>query len=332
MITASALERIEKCPPSGRLPGEDIDTVHTVNGRTRHERLAGDLTAGRLPSGLLQSDVPFIVGVEVAFAYNVQTGEGRRLHIENRAYPDLGDWWIYGTSDVFGIEGDSVVIGDWKGRTHVTAADRNLQVGFLCVAAAAATGKTKARAWLAKTDDGESIDFISRATIDLAECAQRIRELYLRRFEVADLSTGTHCRYCPTLPSCKAQSDLVAAADAGLAAVVPTDRLWSMLQSVTDFKARASEVIYARIEAHGPVKVDSGTLQLTATKGKRSVGDGDLAHSALLKAAPHRSAEIDAAFTRSSTIGALNRLKLLDVAEAAGAISIGADGRKLAVL
>jgi hypothetical protein len=144
---------------------------------------------------------------EVAYAYSPETGEGRVLGYDiGREYEKHGKLphEIGLSSDISGMEGETVVIWDWKtGRSITDSAWSQLE--WLCVAAARATGAWHARAVVLHATDYGVIP-TERTYDDLAlwVIAEEMRK---RVGEIPDAwptpsEACTTC-YCPVRANCE---------------------------------------------------------------------------------------------------------------------------------
>lgn len=286
-ITASRLERIERCPGSAVLPGVPSTSDAAERGIAIHRWLEQVLV-----HGLDAPDVPEAVRdtvdqidaaearalcgesprVEVGLWWHPQTGEAGLLDGEHRDYSQVPAGAICGTADVLCWESAAPLIVDWKtGRPeYVTEPSRNLQLLFLAVAVARISDREDVTVRLAFIDSDGSLRSPSANldAFDLDAAQARLRGVRDRVQEARnaleperDLCTGPHCRYCPAFASCPAQAWEAQA-------LVPIDeradltpqvaaKLWTRLEAVESAAKRVREVLseYARRQ---PIELEDG--------------------------------------------------------------------------
>lgn len=120
--TASSLDLAAACPASHVLPQIRTTTEAMLRGTAVHHfleqmpQVGRDRALAEVPDehrALCEAIDPAEVPEgdrEIAYAWNVDTGEVRRLgHIEHRAYPRLEGRWIFGTADVVSVDHGSFV-------------------------------------------------------------------------------------------------------------------------------------------------------------------------------------------------------------------------------
>lgn len=234
--SASALERIELCPPSAVLPsaeGDGFDGPDPFSGlgTAKHEYLADVLELGaekalarvadpdvrarcaRLPVADLPSVQRGSWAAEVALAYSWHTYTARELGRRIGRRYKVCDSEIPGTLDLVGLaDDDTVVVVDFKTGFHrVTPAHENWQMRFLALAAARAWGRSRAVAelWHVPEDEPPFVDRAEFEAADLMIIAADVEELALRvdaerrlveaGGEPSRLNDGHHCRRCPVL-------------------------------------------------------------------------------------------------------------------------------------
>jgi hypothetical protein len=218
-VTASQLERALACPGSFALPSARTASVYTEQGTSGHAEQEDAVNTGALPEPLLRvlADAADTARAEVKLAYNVATGEGRILgQGSDRDYEDLGPFWMYGTADVLAFDFDSVYVVDKKLWQAVTPAARNMQLGFLALAAARALNKSDAV--VALIYETERVD---KATLDMVELdtiafrlrgvdgAVQVQRSRRARGELVEVSEGAWCKHCPAAHSCPAKVALI---------------------------------------------------------------------------------------------------------------------------
>lgn len=160
---------------------------------------------------------------EQPFAWDPATDVGRELtRSTHRGYEGATPTELCGTADLVSIEGEVVVVWDWKtttpGARDVDARD---QLEGLALMAARAWGYDSARiVTLIVTEDGiEEVEGAMLDAFDLDAVADRIRG-DLARVATSEPAPGKHCtgRYCKAIAVCPATQ-------AALAPLVPIEAL-----------------------------------------------------------------------------------------------------------
>lgn len=212
---------------------------------------------------------------EQAFAWEPATDVGRELpRKKHRDYSEATPTELCGTADIVWIEGDSVVVADWK--TTATGApdvDARDQLEGLALMAARAWGYDSARiVTLVVTDQGvEPVEHEPLDVFSLAEVAERLRA-DLARIPNAEPQAGEHCtgRYCKAVSICPttAMAMVQLVPDVALVrkewryqpVIESPDHLAHML-SIRPLIRKACEQVDATIEAYvadGPVFTSDG--------------------------------------------------------------------------
>jgi len=310
--SASAVERAMRCPascvlPQARLVGEVADLGTAVHRfveavRARAQQLAEGgsdyahaldearteelqrLTASSPPEGLLEivealdlTRIPREARSEVAFAWSLQTGEGRVLgEALDRDYSSVRDDEIPGTADLAWPEEGRAVIWDLKTGKSLGPAARNWQLRTLALAACRAWGLDEADAKLVYLrSDGHS--YVDRAVFDAFDLSAFAADLQLLAERIAragetveagrppDVELGPWCRYCPALASCPGQTTqlraLVADATQGLTEQAVQQRIcqlapahvgeaWLRLRGVAEVVKWTNDAIEAYVRQH----------------------------------------------------------------------------------
>jgi len=223
MTTGSALDRIEACPGSEKLPHIiEPASADASRGTIIHAYLQGVAEHGA-EEALARTDAEHRamcaaidldrlpvrdVAAEVAFAWDPVTGEARELGRGlDRDYSAAPDGWICGTADAVAlVEEDAVYVGDYKSGHRPPRAAELLALAFYGVCAARAYGRSRAILEVLRiADDGTTWpDRIELDALELAEVETRIRRA-LEAVAAADGRTvrpGEHCRYCPAFRAC----------------------------------------------------------------------------------------------------------------------------------
>jgi len=223
MITASALERVISCPASESLPHIRRESQAAKAGTARHTYLQfvgeeGVLAALRVPheyrSICLDIDLdglPTNLAAEVAFAYDVKTGEARELGRGlSRDYSQCSKTEIPGTIDVLGFSEGRLYVGDYKGPGFIRARG-NKQLLFAAMCAAKVYGMRDVLAEIINVRNGDC--FRNSWSPTFEELDEFEREL-VRAYEATlpgpgkdfSYTEGEHCRYCPGYDSCPAKT------------------------------------------------------------------------------------------------------------------------------
>lgn len=239
-LTASALDRAERCvgsvvlpgfPESGRWSGVGTAVDEYVQAAKRGSKegalakapeslrpYLAALTIERIPDG---------ADYQVAFALNALTGDVRRIPGRAEGYPeDLGDEWIFGTADIVGVRDGRVLVWDLKWGTYTDGRDpaTDLQLGFYGVCASAIAGVDEAELCFLRAgwDAVLRPDSATLDAMDLAAFRDRITAIWKRARAESyarsggdqaagererrplQLHVGDWCGYCPARRSCDA--------------------------------------------------------------------------------------------------------------------------------
>jgi hypothetical protein len=306
--SASSLERISLCPPSAVLPPVDDllepkpDAKFGIGGHRflsdvpkvgRDEALlAIEDEAVRAACEVLPLDELPIDGVayaaEVSFAYNPATDTGRELGRDlERAYEGLRPGEIPGTADVVGLtaDGEGVIIYDYKfGRRGATAAERNLQLAFLALAACRAYGRQRAHVAIISLWDAERptfdrcdwsdlvLDVWADEIRNLIDVVEQTRAIWRGEVDGASLAltVGEHCRYCHARRRCSAWTAMITAlardprgelVDLSAPAALDDDqvaRAWRRLVDLQKVLEVAETVLKGYVSMHGQVDLGEG--------------------------------------------------------------------------
>lgn len=244
-LTFSGMERAAICPASVSLPQANRTTTWSASGTAQHAYLENVASLGmdralalvppehrdtckRIDLSELPSSKPGRYAYEVAFAYNVDTGEARVLGVGlgrqyHRAEKPPTAREICGTLDVVGVTDAAVVVADLKsGWGEVAAPRENWQLRIGALAAARAFEKDRAHVAIIFLKDGDprwARADLTELDLDAAEGSVRriVRGVEAARAVVEsgktpDTFPGSHCKYCSALPSCPGQMGLIAAA------------------------------------------------------------------------------------------------------------------------
>lgn len=297
--SASRLQLVDTCEASAVLPQVSTETPDASRGTAihRYRQRAVELGSNEQALAEIEDDDlrevcaaietdglpvdPAAYSAEVALAYNVVTGGGRRLAGRERDYSDVTEDEIPGTADIVAlVDDDAVYIGDIKtGYGRVPAPRRNLQLLFLALAACRAWGGTRAiveiirprenaRAWRERAEIGP---------FELAAVGHRLREMMLRVREArVQYELGNYepryaitegCKYCPAIDHCRPMTEQLIEIATG-----PEERLEQVFLGSMRENAPAAHAKLKGIEAF--VKRLRGHLETYATEHPFDIGDG----------------------------------------------------------
>jgi len=275
--TASQLERLLNCHGSGALPVADTTSAYAAQGSANHAEQEADVEAGQLPEKIASflGAASTTARAEVKLAYDCATDDGRILGTgSDREYGDLAPFEIAGTADVLAFDAERVYVVDRKLWTAVTAAERNVQVGFLALAAARALGRSVAS--VALVYETGRVDRAELDQIDMGTLAGRLHDLNgnvaiqiarRARGELVDVREGTWCRHCPSAHACPARTALIRRLVMGgeateLELMLPLDdatarAAYERLGHAKSLLKRIESALYARASEH-PIPLGDG--------------------------------------------------------------------------
>lgn len=310
--SASSLSRAIRCQASTIISGvREPSTYAQERGTMIHSFCEVGITKGRGPAmdwleaqptatedqkelcGKIDfAGLPEGVEVEVAFSYDERRHNATRLVMaSHRDYPD--DKLYHGTTDLCGmVDDETVYVGDIKSGDHEPAKD-SWQLRFAALAAAAWTGAKKARVemlrlwpsgkWGRDAHDltAEDLRDARNALLALSEHMRTATPLTPGSFEI-----GPHCKFCPALRLCPAQTSLVLAMETTLATYASESGLptlsdydvvhvFQRLQRYEDALKAVRAQIETMVDANGGniVGEDGRHLILQSTE-RRTVDDG----------------------------------------------------------
>lgn len=326
-ITMSALPRLLNCDGSLVLPRADVASPWADQGNDEHEDLARQVQTGTLPPRLARI-VPAGSRAEVKVAFDVLTGQGRIIgEGGGRDYGTPGPFEIVGSIDVLGVEGDTLIVVDWKtGHKEVDPASRNWQLWGYAIAAARALGLSKAIVRIAYTNlPGQPIDEHALDSFDLAEFATRLAGLHVREGRLRhaykegvtpETREGTWCKHCASKSRCPSKVGLlVQVSTKGLATIGDTAltperareahlEIERLDQLVVEAKARRSQYI----DEHGPIDLGNGKLYGRVPRSGPRQLDGSIAVQAIREVVGESSKEFEAlAVERKTSQAAIER-------------------------
>lgn len=315
--TGSAIERAMACVASAVLPKVDTVNELATKGKEKHAFFANALKLGREKALDLVPDeyreLCAVVDVdslpqgaefqaEVAFVYNVDTEGVRFLGFDvGRNYGFVGHNEIAMSIDILGLAVDEVFVVDAKtGYGKVPRASNNWQLRVGALAAARWRGVDRARVALAYVrDNGQPYyDVAELDAMDLSMIAEDLRQLKHRiaNQQISDpaalkYATGDHCKYCPSLPYCYAQTAMVRrlAGDAEtvgkdiLALLTPETaaKAHERLKAVKEVLKRVDAALYA-YASQTPIVLADGSVFGPVEKSVEEI-DADVAREVLKK-------------------------------------------------
>jgi CRISPR/Cas system-associated exonuclease Cas4 (RecB family) len=299
--TASALPRLLACPSSAALPKAETASEWADSGQRDHADLARQTLTNDLPTAL-ERFVPPRPRVEVKLAYDVATRVGRIIgEGEGRDYGTPGPFEIVGSCDVIGIDGDRVVVVDWKtGFRDVEPAATNAQLWFYALAACRALGLDAAVVRIVYTQTGRCDEYEIDA-LELAEFAGKLEALH---GEIAkrqrlyadgkplDTREGSWCRYCASKHACPSKTAMLAKfADVkqgelvtlGVAVLTPERARagYEQLVMVEQLVDAARKNLQRYVDDNGPIDLGGGKAYGRYTRPGNRKLDGNKAVEAI---------------------------------------------------
>ena len=317
-LTFSGMERAEICSASPVLPHSRRETKDAQAGTAKHSFHENVGTIGReralalvpaehrkaceqIDLDALPASHPDRWSFEVAFAYNVDTGEARELGRGlNRKYHSVAhppsEREVCGTLDVVGVTEDAVVYPDLKSGfgADVAPARENWQLRIGALAAARAYGKHRAHVAIIHLRDGEpyweraelselDLDATEHAIRRVVARVERARETY-ESGKTPDTTLGEHCKFCPALTSCPGQMGLVAAAlGKQLGPEVLNEETAPLLLARLEAIEFATKAMWATLEDYAsvrPIDLGDGWFYGKTQKPRTSI-DAELAPKVL---------------------------------------------------
>jgi hypothetical protein len=321
--TASALQRVSRCPGSLRLPVVQEETEPAARGTAIHAFLAAAKDAGRdaaldsvadehraaceaIDPALVAMLDPVTMAAEVAYAYSLGADMARELGrglSREQAYAGAQPGELVGTADLVWLEGDCVVVLDYKsGRGPVAPAAMNWQLRALALYATTAYNVARARVGIVVARPGEEARFDQAEldALDLSDVRDQLDGLIRRaRDPQAPLAIGDHCKLCPSFDLCPAQHELLRVAVAApeklegefTAALSNGGRahayeVWDNLKRLT---ARLGDRLGA-VASYQPIDLGDGR-RYGITPGAEKVADPALVRSVLAEVVCLEAAE-----------------------------------------
>jgi len=257
------------------LPKAENHNIYADQGHDDHAELAQQLADGDLPEWIAAL-VPAGSRSEVALAYDVAARTGRIIG-ENlsRSYGDIGPFEIVGSADVMGIDGQAVVIIDFKtGHADVEPASSNAQLWFYALAACRALGKDAATIRIVYTQTGR-VDEYEIDALELAQFASDLERLHVkvaalqearRRGETMETREGSWCRHCSSKAYCPSKNALLVQVAAGGLAIIGDSALtperaaqgYRQLVRIEQLVKEARARLHAYVDENGPIAVADG--------------------------------------------------------------------------
>lgn len=311
--SASGLNRDDHCPANRSLPEVQTNSPDAARGTSghrylelvgsgvdaeqalaqiadEHRQLCQDIELEDLPLD------PEEYRQEVAFAFDLETGEGRELGAGlQRDYSARTPTEVVGTTDV--IHRDRVDVWDYKFEAFESRCPppkKNPQLLFLALAACRARGVDQATVGLIhiKADGSIWKESASLDAFDLDAFEWTLKGIRKKVLDAAavvergltpQVSQGPWCRYCPATPHCPAILGLLRAAagqpeeilalrSSGLPET--SESLHAALRNGTPDQWRAAYERMRQFEA--AVKIAKGALWLLAGEQPFEVGDGQV--------------------------------------------------------
>lgn len=242
-LTASSIEKEIVCTGSGAMPKVRHHNPYAGGGTRLHRFVelaaevgpekAAALVVQSLPEEEREKEAEFFLAIdlsaippgaehEVGFAFNVRTGEVRRISGRAAGYPAMDPReWILGTTDIIGMRGPSTVFtADLKRYIFRSRADHCAQTDFYALCGVRLSGADDAETMLMRpiasgwaTDrayrDSIALEAFADSLAQLMEARARARRVYLAGgplalLERGMLSTGPQCELCDAARHCPA--------------------------------------------------------------------------------------------------------------------------------
>jgi len=321
MITASALSRLLNCPSSAVLPTAEAHSEWAELGQVAHDDLSnvGD------PDHEFARLLPPSARSEVKLAFDVATGQGRIVgEGVGRAYGDVGPFEILGSADVLGVDGDAVVVVDFKtGFSDVEPAATNPQLAFYALAACRALGKDRAIVRIVYTQSNRC-DEAELDAIDLAAFAGKLAALHTtvagrqaakQQGEILPTREGAWCKWCNSKPFCPSKIALLVrladpAAVIGSLEMTPEraaaahEQIVRVEQLLNDAKKRREQYV----DEHGPIDLGGGRMFGRYVRNGNERLDGNVAVQAIAEIVGESAKEFErVAIERRTSKAAIER-------------------------
>jgi hypothetical protein len=255
---------------------------------------------GTLPPELARH-VPPAPRVEVKLVYNTATREARIIgEAADRNYGAPGPFDIFLSVDVLGVDGDAVIVLDWKtGQADVEPAATTGQLWAGALAACRALNRDRAIIKIVYTNQGARCDQHEIDALELAEFAGRLERLHTtvaalraahKRGETLSTREGGWCKYCPAKPFCPAKNALVVqVATQGLAVIGDAELTperaragYEQLSRIEDLIRDARKRLEVYVDDNGPIDLGDGRFYGRYTRPGNERLSGDVAVVAIV--------------------------------------------------
>lgn len=323
MITASALSRLMNCPGSAVLPRAENHNEWATLGHDAHAELAEGV-------GDVEHEYAHLIPVgsrsEVKLAFDVATRIGRIIgEGGGRDYGAPGPFEIVGSTDAVGVEGEAVVVVDFKtGFADVEPAGTNAQLAFYALAATSALGKSRAIVRIIYTKMNR-VDAAELDAFDLAAFADRLEALHGRvaalhvarqRGEQINTNEGAWCKHCASKPFCPSKNALLARFAAGGLTVLGDTQMtadkaraaYEQIVHIDQLVKDAKKRLDTYVTESGPIDLGNGRMYGRYHREGNEKLDGDLTVQAIREVVGESAREFEAvAIERSTSKAAIDR-------------------------
>lgn len=270
------------------------------------------------------SVVPSDPRVEVKMAYDVVSRTGRFLgSASDRNYGRPGPFEIVMSADVVGIEGDAVVVIDWKsGHADVEPAATNGQLWGGALAACRALGKGRAIVRIVYTNQNDRLDEYEIDALEMADFAGRLERLHITvaelkaahaRGDVLPTREGSWCKHCASKHVCPSKVALIRQM-AGLTVigdgVTPETAAtaYEQVVRVEQMVREARQRLNTFVDEQGPIDLGNGRMfGRYIRKGNESL-NGNIAVQAIAEVVGESAREFESmAIERKVSKAAIDR-------------------------
>lgn len=287
LITASQLERVEKCPVSQSLPAawspssDASERGTAIHGFIENLHLGHEQSLAAVPEKYREEcaaiDVRQIpraaMSSEEVFAFHIFPEAKRRVQRLKKATgreeryagaTDLNDV-ITGTADLIGLGENNVTVLDIKtGHGYLPNPSQSLQLLFFAVAGARYYKRSQAVAgWIILRDSTPVIVTEELDALALAEAEDRLALILAKAVDAStkpekqSVTMGEHCKYCPALRRCPAYQrridvDAALNTERGLLAVEALERQSDLMRESLKMIASQEPIKCADGRVYGP--------------------------------------------------------------------------------
>lgn len=292
MISASALERIEKCPASVSLPRVNETSEAAEAGTAKHDYCA-DMVEGiaRPPPDaeserVWQALKPHVEGMRAERALVINTRDGSVRHVGyriGRKYGRVEPWEIPVTLD-FSRAGALVELKTGHGWVEPPATNLQILTQAYALSRCGSEAVTATLLIVAEGKDPVVLrhEFLPFDWPDILERLQSIVrrvEWARREFEAGrrpPLTIGDHCTYCPARYECPARTSLIRAAVGEHVTGITLENAaeaWRKIAAIESVVKDAKSQIYAlAASTPGGIRLGDGdVLGYTEVAGKEEV-------------------------------------------------------------